>query len=125
MSLREHLKDNPDFLRRAMKCRDIEELKDIVCLEGIDASPEEIDDVYSLFELGDNSLEVISGGKNKTQKEVNPEPSLPQEKGQGQPLTRFGEGWTESYKRNFLDENGNVREDAPDWVKLNHGIKTN
>lgn len=76
MRLEEYIRANPEFLQRAMRCDNTEELHRLVRLEGIEASPEDVDYAASLVSLGDHELEAVAGGKGM-QPAALPLPTLP------------------------------------------------
>lgn len=62
MSVKERLKADPGIMVRAMRCESREDIELLLKVEGI-TGPEDIEEAYSLLELGDKALEAIAGGK--------------------------------------------------------------
>lgn len=63
MNFIEHLKSDPQVMRRAVRCASAEELHMLTRIEGIEADFEEVKDTFELFELGEAVLQSVAGGQ--------------------------------------------------------------
>lgn len=62
MSLRARLKADPGLMQRAMRCESASDIALLLKVEGIN-NPAEKEEAYSLFELGVDMLETVTGGR--------------------------------------------------------------
>lgn len=76
MKLKEYIRANPGFLQRVLRCDNADELYRVVRLEGIEASPENIDYVALLLNLGDHELEGVMEDKDTVKCVGGMKPSL-------------------------------------------------